>query len=1565
MGNPTPTGTVTLTGGGYTSATATLTNGYITFVISAGALAVGTDTLTVTYAPDSSSSATYNGATGTASVTVTTVSTITGVSVSCTPTSVQVNQTSQCTATVSGTGNYSSAVTWTVDSGTISATGLYTAPGTVPASGKSAITATSVQDSTKSGGASVTVSAGSSITSVSVSCAASVVPTGQTSQCSATVTGTGNYSSGVTWAVNGASGGNATYGPITAGGLYQAPTIAPGAYIVTVSATSSMDSTKSGSFSVLIAGTIASVTQPITASAGGTISLPGGDSVTIPAGDLNGDSSVTLQLTSVAAQPTNTLFGGIGPSLLMSFSPAVGGVGAAVSESRFRPNAASNATAAAGTAGITFVLQGGQGLSTTQLQNAFGLLNVNDGTNNFFSLPSSYDATANATTLTVDPSMIEPSSTLEVGIAVAVGNGLTTASLTQWDDSKHLFTNSPNCPTGSTRVLVLVHGILSDAQDSFGETNGVASCALKAGTASCTTHGPYDTVFGINYDWSQPIGISSLDMANSLDSLFSSSCSFSGTIDIEAHSEGTLVALTSANDLSPSVKGKLAHIVLVAGPIDGTPLALNADGLLTLHLNQPLNYIATLIDPEITQNQKMQLKIIAPELAPVNVPGSAAPAAQAAAATLLPQTEILAVGGDEGFLSWWGSWIETNSVFGGAPNDGVVPVASALPTDSSLPNLVRLVGNDPTTGDYPYPFDHIDLVNNQNVMSDVFKAVSGAGETAQVTLGISPQTPTVLVDQSLSITANATNILNPQVQWKFNGGTTSGTLSSLVGISVDYLAPDTPGGPFPISATLPAIIVPEGSTTPLTSSTAISVVSPVPTISSLSPSSLAVGAAPQTLTINGTGFLASSTVTYNGTAHTPVYVNADQLTISLTSSDLATAGSYPVVVTNPAPGGGSSVAVDFAVSLTNPVPAITSLAPASLAVGAPPQALTINGTGFLISSTVSFNSVAHTPTYVGASQLTISLTSADLATAGTYPVVVTNPAPGGGTSAAANFTVTNPQIANEWTWINGSSTVGALGVYGTLGVSSGDNVPGSRYAASSWVDSSGTLWLFGGYGYASTGSLDSLNDLWTFSPITGNWTWVSGSSTVSAPAVYGSEGVPATTNVPGARMYAVSWIDKNNKLWLFGGEGVGSNNVSGFLDDLWEFDPIAKTWTWVSGNSASDTPGVYGTLGQPSISNVPGSRYRSVSWIDSKGNLWLFGGDGEDSTGFYGQLNDLWEYSPSANTWTWVSGGNTANEDGVYGTEGIPATTNVPGSRRQAASWIDGSDNLWLFGGSGWNASGSSGGAPLNDLWEFNPTAKTWTWISGSSTLYTPNNTYSAIGVYGAEGVAAVGNTPGGRTNPVSWIDSSNNLWLFGGNGFDSTTTVGELNDLWEFNPSTNEWTWASGSNTANAIGAYGAQNVPTATNVPGSRDYPVGWIDNSSNLWLFGGEGYGSTKTFNLLNDLWRYQPSDTAAPSITGVSPLTFTAPLLGQTITIDGSGFQSDDTLTFSPPAGSAIPSTPGNLTYDSRSQLSYQFNDSVFVGGQGLGTWTVTVTSPGGQTSNAWNFTTVCQLCETNP
>ena len=73
--------------------------------------------------------------------------------------------------------------------------------------------------------------------------------------------------------------------------------------------------------------------------------------------------------------------------------------------------------------------------------------------------------------------------------------------------------------------------------------------------------------------------------------------------------------------------------------------------------------------------------------------------------------------------------------------------------------------------------------------------------------------------------------------------------------------------------------------------------------------------------------------------------------------------------------------------------------------------------------------------------------------------------------------------------------------------------------------------------------------------------------------------------------------------------------------------------------------------------------------------------------------------------------------------------------------------------------------------------------MSGSNTVV-PNGSPSGVtGVYGTLGVAAAGNVPGGRYGPVSWIDSSGNPWLFGGQGFASIATYGYLNDLWEYQP--------------------------------------------------------------------------------------------------------------------------------------------------------------------------------------
>jgi len=81
-------------------------------------------------------------------------SSISSVSVVCTPSAVVTNATSQCNAAVQGTGTYSSAVTWSASGGIISASGLVNAPASPVTV---TVTGTSIQDTSRSGAATVTV----------------------------------------------------------------------------------------------------------------------------------------------------------------------------------------------------------------------------------------------------------------------------------------------------------------------------------------------------------------------------------------------------------------------------------------------------------------------------------------------------------------------------------------------------------------------------------------------------------------------------------------------------------------------------------------------------------------------------------------------------------------------------------------------------------------------------------------------------------------------------------------------------------------------------------------------------------------------------------------------------------------------------------------------------------------------------------------------------------------------------------------------------------------------------------------------------------------------------------------------------------------------------------------------------------------------------------------------------------------------------------------------------------------------------------------------------------------
>jgi hypothetical protein len=367
---------------------------------------------------------------------------------------------------------------------------------------------------------------------------------------------------------------------------------------------------------------------------------------------------------------------------------------------------------------------------------------------------------------------------------------------------------------------------------------------------------------------------------------------------------------------------------------------------------------------------------------------------------------------------------------------------------------------------------------------------------------------------------------------------------------------------------------------------------------------------------------------------------------------------------------------------------------------------------------------------------------------------------------------------------------------------------------------------------------------WQCQPLWGiyTWFWMSGSDVIDQNGFYGTKGTPDPANVPGSRRYAVSWKDSSGNFWLFGGQGYPASGSAGWLNDLWRW--YGNYWTWMSGSDGSNQNGVYGTKGTPAPGNVPGARgNRAVSWSDDSGNLWLFGGYGYPASGSAGWLNDLWRWDGT--DWTWMSGSNVINQNGVYGTKGTPDPANVPGARYGAVSWTDVSGNFWLFGGEGYAAS--SGGR-LNDLWRWDGTD--WTWMSGSDGI-------NQNGVYGTKGIPDPGNVPGSRKFAVSWTDSSGNLWLFGGYGYPASgSSYDHLNDLWRWDGS--DWTWMSGSDVTNQNGVYGTKRTPDPANVPGSRYTSVSWIDDSGNLWLFGGDGYDASGSLGMLNDLWKWDGSD-----------------------------------------------------------------------------------------------------------
>jgi uncharacterized protein (TIGR03437 family) len=349
-----------------------------------------------------------------------------------------------------------------------------------------------------------------------------------------------------------------------------------------------------------------------------------------------------------------------------------------------------------------------------------------------------------------------------------------------------------------------------------------------------------------------------------------------------------------------------------------------------------------------------------------------------------------------------------------------------------------------------------DLTSGGTVQVTVFNPAPGGGTSGAQTFTVTQPNPVPAISSlspnsateggpGFTLTVNGTGFVNgSKVRW--DGSERQTTFVSATQLTAQILAADIVGtGQASVTVFNPT---PGGGVSNVTSFNITSGNNPAPVLSSISPNSASAGAAAFALTANGSNFVPSSKVRWNGAELQTAFVSATQLSAQVTANLVASAGTAQVTVFSPAPGGGTTAPLTFTINTSqgNPVPTIASLKPPAVAAGGAGFTLTVNGTNFVNGATVRVNGNARSTIVASSTLLTAVVLAGDIANAGTLSVTVFNPAPGGGTSAAAELKVVSPvasvsaasflgaQLASE-------SIVAAFGVGMATGVEVANSLP--------------------------------------------------------------------------------------------------------------------------------------------------------------------------------------------------------------------------------------------------------------------------------------------------------------------------------------------------------------------------------------------------------------------------------------------------------------------------------------------------------------------------------------------
>lgn len=250
--------------------------------------------------------------------------------------------------------------------------------------------------------------------------------------------------------------------------------------------------------------------------------------------------------------------------------------------------------------------------------------------------------------------------------------------------------------------------------------------------------------------------------------------------------------------------------------------------------------------------------------------------------------------------------------------------------------------------------------------------------------------------------------------------------------------------------------------------------------------------------------------------------------------------------------------------------------------------------------------------------------------------------------------------------------------------------------------------------------------------------------------------------------------------------------------------------------------------------NFPGSSDENHNVFAAK-----FNSRNADGFVFPAYLNDLWKYTLSNNSWTWLAGDKGGNDTG--GSAFLAARSGA------ACAWNGPLGQFIIFGGSGLISGGGSAPVTFADVWFFTASNLSMSLAKGPKNVDGGDPYAIGLGIEGGE------NLPGGRYAAAAALHPENQqMWIFGGTL--ANVSTGNQASLWSFSVTRRAWTWVDGPLTQ-AYGNYSARTQESAIAAPGSRyghqmfmDMPLG------ELWVFGGLGFANT-TIGALNCLFRYR--------------------------------------------------------------------------------------------------------------